>query len=64
MMSMNLIDRGSTPQVTGLEYEEMRDLKLHPEKSGQYEALVKHRTAFGRDFETKAPRKKRRRRTA
>ena len=59
-MSKNLIDYWHTPQVTGLEYSEMRDLEQHPEKSGYYKDLIKKRTQLGKDFETKAPKKKRR----
>lgn len=63
-MSRNLISKSRSPQVTALEYTEMRDLELHPEKSGQYKSLVEKRTSLGRDFETKAPKKKKKRRTA
>lgn len=62
-MGKYLIDLWSTPQVTGLEYEEMRDLERHPEKIGFYDALVSKRTQMGRDFETKAPKKKKKRRS-
>ena len=54
-----LIDYCNTPQFTGLEYDEMRDLEQHPDKIGHYKDLVKSRTALGKDFETKAPKKKR-----
>ena len=57
----NLIDYPNTPQITGLEYAEMRDLEKHPEKKGYYEDLAKSRTLYGKDFITKAPTKKRRR---
>ena len=60
----NLIDYPNTPQVTGLEYDEMRDMELHPEKVGEYKDLAKNRTSFGKDFETKAPSKKKRRKSA
>lgn len=63
-MGKHLINYWNTPQATGLEYDEMRDLEKHPEKSGQYQALVSKRTALGKDFETKAPKKKKKRRTA
>ena len=63
-MGKYLIDLWSTPQVTGLEYEEMRDLERHPEKRGFYDALVSKRTQMGRDFETKAPKNKKKRRMA
>ena len=60
-MRKNLISKWQTPQVTGLEYEEMRDLERHPEKSVQYKSLADKRTSFGKDFETKSPKKKKRR---
>lgn len=60
-MSRNLISKSQSPQVTALEYTEMRDLELHPEKSGQYKSLADKRTSFGKDFETKSPKKKKRR---
>lgn len=63
-MSKYLIDYWHTPQVTALEYTEMRDLAEHPEKQGKYDALVKKRTQLGKDFETKAPSKKKKRRSA
>ena len=58
----NLVNYADTPQVTALEYAEMRDLELHPEKSGFYKELVRSRTKLGKDFET--PSKKKRRRSA
>ena len=63
-MGKYLIDLWSTPQITGLEYEEVRDLEQHPDKKGYYDALIKKRTQMGSDFETKAPKKKKKRRTA
>lgn len=60
----NLINYASTPQVTALEYEEQRDLAEHPEKAGHYNGLVKQRTMLGKDFVTKAPSKKKRRKVA
>lgn len=63
-MGKHLIDYGHTPQATGLEYEELRDLELHPDKTGKYEELVKSRTKLGKDFETKAPSKKKKKRRA
>lgn len=63
-MSRKLIDYPNTPQVTGLEYEEIRDLELHPEKSGEYKNLVKRRTEFGKEFVTKEQNKKKRRKSA
>ena len=56
-----LIDYSETPQATGLEYDEMRDLEKNPEKQGKYNKLIKERTKLGKDFETKAPEKKKRR---
>ena len=61
-MRKHLIDYWHTPQVTCLEYDEMRDLELHPEKSGQYKKLIEARSKLGKDFETKAPSKKKRKR--
>lgn len=61
-MIKHLIDYWHTPQVTALEYEEQRDLELHPDKQGKYDALIKSRTQLGKDFETKAPSKKKKRR--
>lgn len=58
----NLISYPDTPQVTAMEYDEMRDLAEHPDKQGKYDALVKKRTQSGRDFETKAPSKKKKKR--
>ena len=61
-MKRSLIDYPHTPQVIGLEYDEMRDLELHPDKAGYYVALVKMRTEYGKDFETKAPSKRKKKR--
>ena len=61
-MVKHLIDYWHTPQVTCLEYEEMRDLELHPDKTGHYKSLIDKRTALGKDFETKAPSKKKKKR--
>lgn len=63
-MSKNLIAKWHTPQVTALEYAEMRDWENHPEKDGKYKALIAKRTALGKDFETKSPKKKKKRRVA
>lgn len=63
-MNKRLISYGSTPQATGLEYDEMRDLEKHPEKGSYYQSLIAKRTALGKDFETKAPKKKKRRKSA
>ena len=38
-----LIKYSETPQVTGLEYSEQRDLKEHPEKNDYYEDVVRQR---------------------
>ena len=38
-----LIRYSETPQVTGLEYSEQRDLKKHPEKKKLYEDVVRQR---------------------
>ena len=38
-----LIRYSETPQVTGLEYSELRDLKQHPEKKSFYENVVYQR---------------------
>ena len=57
----SLVDYPHTPQVTGLEYDEMRDMELHPDKAGFYKDLVKERTQPGKDFETPSKKKKRRR---
>lgn len=61
-MVKHLIDYWHTPQVTALEYEEQRDLELYPDKQGKYDALVAKRTSLGKDFETKAPSKKKKKR--
>ena len=57
-MARSLISYWQTPQATALEYEEFRDWQKNPEKSGHYNSLIKQRTALGKDFETKAPSKK------
>lgn len=59
-----LVRYKNTPQVIGLEYSEMRDLEKHPEKAGYYKKLVAERTKLGKDFETKAPKKKKKRKVA
>ena len=38
-----LIKYSETPQVTGLEYSELRDLKKHPEKEEHYKNVVYRR---------------------
>ena len=38
-----LIKYSETPQVTALEYSELRDLKQHPEKKSFYENVVRQR---------------------
>ena len=40
----NLIKYENTPQVTALEYHEMRDLEKHPEKREYYDNLIFIRT--------------------
>lgn len=42
-MKTPLIRYGQTPQVTGLEYPEIRDLLAHPEKEAHYENISKNR---------------------
>lgn len=38
-----LIKYSETPQVTALEYSELRDLKSNPEKKEHYENVVRQR---------------------
>ena len=38
-----LIKYSETPQVTALEYSELRDLKEHPGKKEHYENVVRQR---------------------
>lgn len=38
-----LIRYSETPQVTGMEYRELRDLKEHPEKKELYKSVVNQR---------------------
>lgn len=38
-----LIKYSETPQVTALEYSELRDLKKHPEKEKHYQEVVRQR---------------------
>ena len=42
-MKIKLISYSETPQVTGLEYGEMRDLREHPEKKEMYDQLTRIR---------------------
>ena len=42
-MKIELIQYSETPQVTGLEYDEMRDLREHPEKKEMYGRLAYQR---------------------
>ena len=44
-MKIKLISYSETPQVTGLEYDEMRDLREHPEKKEMYGRLAHQRKA-------------------
>ena len=57
-MARSLISYWETPQATALEYDEFKDWESNPEKAGYYGSLIKQRTALGKDFETKAPGKK------
>ena len=43
MSKIRLIPYSETPQVTALEYDEMRDLREHPEKKEMYNRLVYQR---------------------
>ena len=56
---MKLISYSETPQVTALEYAEMRDLKERPGKIKHYAKLVEKRTGAKADFLTGRKRKKR-----
>jgi hypothetical protein len=56
---MRLISYSETPQVTALEYAEMRDLKEHPGKIKHYAKLIEKRTSSKADFLTGRKRKKR-----
>lgn len=49
---MKLISYSETPQVTALEYAEMRDLKEHPGKIKHYAKLIEKRTRAKADFLT------------
>ena len=42
-MQKQLINYSETPQVTALEYHEMQDLKVHPEKADYYRRLAEQR---------------------
>jgi hypothetical protein len=42
-VNVKLIKYSETPQVTALEYSELRDLKEHPEKKSLYENVVYQR---------------------
>lgn len=46
MSKVKLISYSETPQVTGLEYDEMRDLREHPEKKEMYGMLVHQRMVY------------------
>lgn len=41
---MTLVRYSETPQVTGLEYKEMRYLKKHPKKKRMFAALAEGRS--------------------
>lgn len=43
MSKIRLIPYSETPQVTALEYDEMRDLREHPEKKEMYDQLARIR---------------------
>ena len=43
MSKIRLIPYSETPQVTALEYDEMRDLRKHPEKNEHYDRLAHYR---------------------
>ena len=43
MSKIRLISYSETPQVTALEYDEMRDLREHPEKKEMYGRLAHQR---------------------
>ena len=43
MSKIRLIPYSETPQVTALEYDEMRDLREHPEKKERYDRLAHQR---------------------
>jgi len=43
MKEIKLIPYSETPQVTALEYDEMRDLREHPEKKEMYGILAHQR---------------------
>ncbi len=40
---MRLVKYSETPQVTALEYSEMRDLQENPQKKDYYKSVVKSR---------------------
>ena len=40
---VKLIPYSGTPQVTALEYKEMRDLEMNPDKAGYYNELAEKR---------------------
>lgn len=42
-MQMRLVKYSETPQVTALEYSEMRDLQENPQKKDYYKSVVKSR---------------------
>jgi hypothetical protein len=42
-VNVKLIKYSETPQVTALEYSELRDLKQHPEKEKHYKDVVRQR---------------------
>ncbi len=46
---MKLIKYSETPQVTALEYNELRDLQENPQKKAHYENVVRNRLRLDRD---------------
>ena len=42
-----LVKKAETPQITALEYAELRDWEQHPEKSDYYSNLIKKRIGHG-----------------
>lgn len=46
---MKLIKYSETPQVTALEYNELRDLQENPHKKAYYENVVRNRLRLDRD---------------
>ena len=51
---MELVKYSETPQVTGLEYEEMRYLKKNPEETRMFAELAKIRSSIDNERRNKA----------